>query len=64
MPMEPAPAKAEDEYGFQPIIVFDGEGWFVAALLPPARRPSGWEIASHLSRLIRMIRATGPGRRY
>ncbi|MQP67052.1 hypothetical protein GE253_17125 [Niveispirillum sp. SYP-B3756] len=35
-----------DEYGFQPIIVFDGEGRFVAALLRPARRPSGREIAS------------------
>ena len=30
-----------DEYGFQPIVVFDGEGRFVAAVLRPARRPSG-----------------------
>lgn len=31
-----------NEYGFQTIIVFDGEGWFVVAL----RRPCGREIAS------------------
>src|SRR5215208_6682466 len=29
-----------DEYGFQPIVVFDGEGRPVAAMLRPARRPS------------------------
>ena len=28
-----------DEYGFQPIVVFDGEGRFVAAVLRPAKRP-------------------------
>ncbi len=33
-----------DEYGFQPIVVFDGEGRIVAAVLRPARRPSGREI--------------------
>ena len=33
-----------DEYGFQPIVVFDGEGRFVTAVLRPARRPSGKEI--------------------
>lgn len=49
-----------DEYGFQPIIVFDGEGRFVAAILRPARRPSGREIAGHLRRLIRTIRAHWP----
>src|ERR1700686_3927559 len=27
-----------DEYGFQPIVVFDGEGRFVTAVLRPARR--------------------------
>ena len=32
-----------DEYGFQPIVVFDGEGRFVTAVLRPARRPSGKE---------------------
>ncbi len=30
-----------DEYGFQPIMVFDGEGRLVGALLRPARRPKG-----------------------
>jgi Transposase DDE domain group 1 len=29
-----------DEYGFQPIIVFDGGGRFVTAVLRPAKRPS------------------------
>ena len=33
-----------DEYGFQPIVVFDGEGRFVTAMLRPAKRPSGAEI--------------------
>ena len=28
-----------DEYGFQPIVVFDGEGRFVTAVLRPAKRP-------------------------
>jgi hypothetical protein len=28
-----------DEYGFQPIVVFDGQGRFVTAVLRPARRP-------------------------
>ena len=30
-----------DEYGFQPIVVFDGEGRFVTAVLRPAKRPKG-----------------------
>jgi len=30
-----------DEYGFQPIVVFDGEGRFITAVLRPAKRPSG-----------------------
>ncbi len=30
-----------DEYGFQPIVVFDGDGRFVGAVLRPAKRPSG-----------------------
>ncbi len=30
-----------DEYGFQPIVVFDGEGRFVTAVLRPAKRPRG-----------------------
>jgi len=33
-----------DEYGFQPIVVFDGEGRMVTAVLRPAKRPSGLEI--------------------
>ena len=33
-----------DEYGFQPIVVFDGEGRMIAALLRPACRPSGRQI--------------------
>ena len=45
-----------DEYGFQPIVVFDGEGRFVAAMLRPAKRPSGAEIRAHLRRLVRAIR--------
>ena len=30
-----------DDYGFQPIVVFDGEGRFVSVLLRPGKRPSG-----------------------
>jgi len=29
------------EYGFQPIVVFDGEGRFVTNVLRPAKRPGG-----------------------
>lgn len=49
-----------DEYGFQPIVVFDGEGRLVGALLRPARRPKGAESAAHLRRLIREIRKHWP----
>ena len=49
-----------DEYGFQPIVVFDGEGRFVTAVLRPARRPSGKEIKPFLRRLLRAIRAHWP----
>ena len=49
-----------DNYGFQPIIVFDGDGRFVAAVLRPAKRPSGVEIRAHLRRLLRAIRANWP----
>ena len=45
------------DYGFQPIVVFDGAGRFVTAVLRPARRPEGREIAAHLCRLIREIRS-------
>ena len=46
-----------DEYGFQPIVVFDGEGRFVTALLRPAKRPKGVEIRAFLRRLVRAIRS-------
>lgn len=49
-----------DDYGFQPIVVFDDAGRFVAAVLRPARRPKGGEIAAHLRRLIRAIREHWP----
>ena len=49
-----------DEYGFQPIVVFDGTGRLVASVLRPAKRPSGVEIRAHLRRLLRAIRANWP----
>jgi hypothetical protein len=49
-----------DEYGFQPIVVFDGDGRFVAAMLRPAKRPKGTEIRAFLRRLIRALRANWP----
>ena len=49
-----------DEYGFQPIVVFDGAGRFVTAVLRPAKRPSGKEIRPFLRRLLRAIRANWP----
>jgi Transposase DDE domain group 1 len=49
-----------DDYGFQPIVVFDGEGRFVTALLRPGKRPGGHEIRAFLRRLIGAIRATWP----
>ena len=49
-----------DEYGFQPIVVFDGEGRFVTAVLLAAERPSGKEIKPFLRRLLRAIRAHWP----
>src|ERR1043165_7518980 len=33
-----------DEYGFQPIVVFDGEGRFITAVLRPANPPKGTDI--------------------
>jgi hypothetical protein len=50
-----------DEYGFQPIVVFDGEGRFITAVLRPAKRPGGKEIRPFLRRLLRAIRANWPG---
>jgi len=52
-----------DEYGFQPIVVFDGAGRFVGAVLRPAKRPSGTEIRAHLRRLVRAIRSNWPNTR-
>ena len=49
-----------DEYGFQPIVVFDGEGRFVAAVRRPAKRPKDVEIRGHLRRLVRAIHAHWP----
>ncbi len=49
-----------DEYGFQPMVVFDGEGRFITAVLRPAKRPKGTEIRAHLRRLIRAIRSHWP----
>jgi hypothetical protein len=52
-----------DDYGFQLIVVFDGEGRFVTALLRPGKRPGGREIAAFVRRLVGAIRACGPGSR-
>ncbi|MER8880401.1 IS1380 family transposase [Mesorhizobium sp. M0684] len=49
-----------DEYGFQPIVVFDGAGRFLSAILRPAKQPSGAEIRPHLRRLVRAIRINWP----
>ena len=49
-----------DEYGFQPIVVFDGEGRLVAAMLRPAKRPSGREARAFLRRLVRAVRGYWP----
>ena len=49
-----------DDYGFQPIVVFDGEGRFVSALLRPGKRPSGVEIRAFVRRLVSAIRAPAP----
>src|SRR3954452_23980450 len=48
------------EYGFQPIVVFDGDGRMIAAVLRPACRPSGQQIAKWLPRLIAPLRAHWP----
>jgi len=49
-----------DAYGFQPIVVFDGDGRPVAAMLRPARRPTGQEVRRFLLRLVRAIRGHWP----
>src|SRR5437660_11583449 len=49
-----------DESGFQPIVVFDGEGRMLTALLRPACRPSGRKIVFWLRRLIAALRGNRP----
>ena len=49
-----------DDYGFQPIVVFDAEGRFVTALLRPGKRPSGVEIRGFVRRLIGAVRGHWP----
>ena len=49
-----------DEYGFQPIVVFDGDGRMLAAVLRPACRPKGSQIVKWLRRLIDAIRSHWP----
>ena len=49
-----------DEYGFQPIVVFDGQGRMIAAVLRPASRPSGQQIVRWLQRLVTAIRGNWP----
>jgi Transposase DDE domain group 1 len=51
-----------DEYGFQPIVVFDGEGRFVTAVLRPAKRPSGKEIRrARAACIIASAKSSGAG---
>jgi len=49
-----------DDYGFQPIVVFDGEGRMIAAVLRPASRPTGRQIVKWLRRLMAGLRANWP----
>ncbi len=49
-----------DEYGFQPIVVFDGDGRMIAAVLRPACRPDGRQIVKWLRRLIAALRGNWP----
>jgi hypothetical protein len=49
-----------DEYGFQPIVVFDDAGRMIAAVQRPASRPTGRQIVRWLQRLISAIRANWP----
>ena len=49
-----------DEYGYQPIVVFDGDGRMAAAVLRPACQPKGSQIAKWLRRLIDAFAAAGP----
>src|SRR6201987_2954865 len=49
-----------DEYGFQPIVVFDGGGRFSPAVRRPAKRRSGKQIKPFVRRLLRPFRAHWP----
>ena len=49
-----------DAYGFQPIVVFDADGRPVAAMLRPAKRPTGAEARAFLRRLVVEIRSHWP----
>jgi hypothetical protein len=49
-----------DEYGFQPIVVFDGDGRMISAAPRPARRPGGRQIVRWLRRLITAVRSNWP----
>lgn len=49
-----------DEYGFQPIVVFDGDGRIVTAILRAGKRSTGKEIRAHLRRIVGAIRANWP----
>jgi len=49
-----------DEHGFSPMVVFDGDGRLVGAVLRAAKRPSGREIVSLLRRLIGRLRGNWP----
>src|SRR5260370_10321837 len=46
-----------DDYGFQPIVVFDGEGRFGTPLFRPGNGPGAHEIPAFLRRLVGAIRA-------
>lgn len=48
------------DYGCQPIVVFDGDGRMIAALLRPACRPTGRRIVFWLRRLIAALRENWP----
>jgi hypothetical protein len=49
-----------DEHGFQPIVIFDDSGRLVTAVLRPAKRPSGREILTLITRVVGRIRANWP----
>ncbi|MBK1671054.1 hypothetical protein CKO28_23895 [Rhodovibrio sodomensis] len=49
-----------DDYGFQPILVFDDAGRLVAAMIRPAKRPNGRQVRAFRRRLVRRIRSIWP----